>query len=451
MIKIPIPLQRSRDLLFLKHKHLKYPPMNRKDFLRSTVISAVGFTILPRHVLGGTGYLAPSDRINLGYIGTGKQSLGLLNGLAKCPETMVLASCDVDSRKLAHFTAAANAANLKKARANISTYSKYRELLAMKDIDAVVIATPDHWHAQIAVDAAKAGKDIYCEKPLSLTIAEGRAMVDASRKYKRVFQTGSMQRSYFNFRHAAELVRNGYIGSVKEINVSVGVPVKEIDLPAMPIPDYLDWNTWIGPSAYRGYSPVLAPPIEENVWARWREYKGFGGGYVTDWGAHMFDIVQWALEMDDSGPIAFNPPTTPGATEGLSFIYESGIVVNHKKWGPSNAIQFIGTEGTLEVSREFLRTNPTAIASINIKPTEKRVYFSDNHYQDWIDCIKKRAKPVADVEIGHRTATICNAINIAYELQRPLKWSPKKERFDDLSANLMVSRPYRAPWNFMDF
>lgn len=425
--------------------------MNRKNFLKTTLITAAGFTILPRHVLGGSGFLAPSDRINLGFIGTGKQSLGLLNGLAKCPETMILASCDVDRKKLAHFTTSANVASQKKAGATLSTYSQYRELLERKDIDAVVIATPDHWHAQIAIDAAKAGKDIYCEKPLSLTIAEGRAMVEASRKYKRVFQTGSMQRSYFNFRQATELIRNGYIGTIKEINVSVGVPVKEIDLPSMPIPDYLDWNAWVGPSAYRGYSPVLAPPIEQNVWALWREYKGFGGGYVTDWGAHMFDIVQWALDMDHSGPIAFNPPTKPGATEGLSFSYENGVVVNHKRWTSSNAIQFIGSEGTLEVSREFLRSTPSTLTTIEIKPSDKRVYFSDNHYQDWINCIKKRSKPVADVEIGHRTASVCNAVNIGYELQRPLKWNPKKEQFNDISANLMISRPYRAPWNFRDF
>ena len=425
--------------------------MNRKDFLKSTVISAVGFTILPRHVLGGSGYIAPSDRINLGFIGTGKQAGGLLNGLAKCPETMMLANCDVDRKKLAKFTEAANVANQKKAGATVSTYSQYRELLDRKDIDAVVIATPDHWHAQIAIDAAKAGKDIYCEKPLSLTISEGRAMVEATRKYKRVFQTGSMQRSYYNFRHATELIRNGYIGNIKEVNVSIGDPVKEIDLPSMPVPDYLDWNTWVGPSAYRGYSPVLAPPIEENVWARWREYKGFGGGYVADWGAHMFDIVQWALDMDRSGPIAFNPPPTPGATEGLSFVYENGIIVNHKRWTASNAIQFIGSEGTIEVSREFLRSNPATIATAPIKATDKRVYFSDNHYQDWINCIKKRSKPIADVEIGHRTASVCSAVNIAYELQRPLKWNPKKEKFNDFSANLLVSRPYRAPWNFMDF
>ena len=425
--------------------------MHRKTFIKNTLIGAAAFTIIPRHVLGGKGYVAPNDRMNLGFIGLGKQARGLLNGMSALPEVMTLAASDADKKKLEHFVQLAKKANAKKASADVSSYGHYRELLERKDIDAVVVATPDHWHAQITVDAAKAGKDIYCEKPLALTIAEGRAMVNAVRKYKRVLQTGSMQRSQYNFRQASELVRNGYIGQVKEINVSVGEPVKQCDLPSLPVPEYLDWNMWIGPSLYRGYNPTLSPPIEDNSWAWWRGYRGFGGGYITDWGAHMFDIVQWALDMDDSGPIAFNPPSTPAAQTGLSFTYANGIVVNHKQWGEGNAIQFIGTEGTIEVSRSFIRSNPAHIAGLKIRPSVKTLYHSENHHQDWITAIKKRTKPVADVEIGHRTATICNAVNIAYELQRPLKWNPQKEKFDDDFANMMISRPYRAPWNFTDF
>lgn len=425
--------------------------MERKTFIKNAFIGAAAFTILPRHVLGGNGFLAPSDRINVGFIGNGKQAVGLLGGISNCPEVMVLATSDVDSKKLKHFVDLAKAANQKKVAADVAGYAHYREMLDRKDIDAVVVATPDHWHAQITVDAAKAGKDIYCEKPLALTIAEGRAMVDAVRKYKRVLQTGSMQRSSYNFRQAAELVSNGYIGKIKEINVSVGEPVKECDLPSLPIPEYLDWDTWIGPSFYRGYHPILSPPIEDEAWAWWRGYKGFGGGLITDWGAHMFDIVQWALGMDDSGPVAFNPPTAPGAVSGLSYTYANGIVVNHKNWGEGNAIQFVGTEGTIEVSRGFLRSNPATIANLKLKASDKKLYHSDNHHQDWIDAIKKRSRPICDVEIGHRTASVCNAVNIAYQLQKPLKWDPKKEKFDDPSANMMVSKPYRAPWNFNDF
>ncbi|MGK6350208.1 Gfo/Idh/MocA family protein [Parapedobacter sp. DT-150] len=426
--------------------------MKRKTFIKSMAWGAAAFTIVPRHVLGGTGFLAPSDRIALGYIGVGKQAMGLLGAINGCPETIVLAASDVDSKKLERFVGRATEANKKKAATAVTGYPQYRELLERKDIDAVVVATPDHWHAQISIDAAKAGKDIYCEKPLALTIAEGRAMVDAVRKYKRVLQTGSMQRSWQPFRHACELITNGYIGEVREINVSVGGPVRQCDLPSQPTPDYLDWNMWVGPSLYRGYHPVLAPPIENDKdWAGWRNYRGFGGGYVTDWGAHMFDIVQWALGMDESGPVSFRAPGDPLAEEGVSFQYANGVTVNHKQWGPGNAIQFIGAEGTIEVSRQFLRSTPESLVAQTLKPTDKPLYKSDSHYQDWIDAIKKRSRPVADVEIGHRTASVCNAVNIVYELQRDLKWNPKKEVFDNAAANQLLTRPYRSSWDFNDF
>lgn len=425
--------------------------MKRRKFISQGAKGALAFTIIPRSVLGGNGVVAPSDRMNLGYIGTGKQSYGLVNAINGPKETLVLAACDVYEKKLEHFIGLAQKANEKKVATNVKGYKHYRELLDRKDIDAVVIATPDHWHAQIAIDAAKAGKDIYCEKPLALTIAEGRAMVNATRKYKRVFQTGSMQRSSFNFRQAAELVANGYIGKISEINVSVGEPVKQCDLPTEPVPDGLDWDLWIGPSLYRGFNKILAPPLEAKEWAWWRGYRDFGGGYITDWGAHMFDIVQWALGMDQSGPVKFIPPPTPGAKEGLSFIYANGIKVNHRNWGEGNAIQFLGDKGKIEVSRGFLRSNPGHLASLKFKTSDKRLYFSDNHYQDWVDAIKKRSKPICDVETGHRTASVCNAVNIAYELQKELKWDPVKEAFDNPYANIMRSRPYRGAWDFNKF
>ena len=418
--------------------------------MSDTAKGAVAFTILPRNVLGGNGFLAPSDRVNLGYIGLGRQSWGLVNAINGPKETLVVAACDVDKLKMQHFVGIANKANEKKVKTDINTYSDYRALLARKDIDAVVIVTPDHWHAQMAVDAAKAGKDIFCEKPLALTIAEGRAMVNATRKYKRVFQTGSMQRSWPNFRKAVELVRNGYIGKVKEVNVSVGAPPRENDFPVLETPDYIDWDMWIGPSPYNGYSPVLANPMGASEWAMWREYKNFGGGMVTDWGAHMFDIVQWALNMDSGGPVKFVPPSRPAVT-GCYFEYANGVKVTHTNWGENNAVQFIGSEGVLEVSRGFLRTKPENIVNIEFKPTDQRVYNSANHYQDWIDAIKKRSRPVCDVEIGHRTASLCNAVNIAYELQRPLKWNPAKEQFDDAVANMLRTRAYRGNWDFTKF
>jgi predicted dehydrogenase len=431
--------------------------MNRRNFIGKAAAGAAAVTIIPRHVMGGKGFVAASDRINLGYIGTGKQVPTLLNGIGACKETAVVAACDVFKSKLDNFVVAANKNNTGKGlSAEVTPYHYYRELLERSDVDAVVIVTPDHWHAQIAVDAAKAGKDIYCEKPLALTVAEGRAMVNATRKYDRVFQTGNMQRSWRDFRHAVELVRNGYIGDVVEINVSVGEPVKQCDLPTQPTPEGLDWNEWIGPSLYRGYHEDLAPPTTDGPWAWWRGYRNFGGGLITDWGAHMFDIAQWALDMDNSGPTNFLPPVGEDPVTGLTMIYENGVRVNHKQWGSEgdyNAVQFIGTEGRIEVSRSFLRTFPDeSLAKAELKPTDKRVYVSENHYQDWVDAIKKRTRPISDVETGHRTASVCNVTNIAYELGRPLVWDPKTEKFEnDDYANLLVGRPYRGKWDYTDY
>lgn len=427
--------------------------MNRRKFIGNSAVAAAAITLIPRHVLGGNGFIAANDRINVGYIGVGKQVYTLLNGIGKCKETVAVAACDVDQKKLEKFKNTAEGNNkAKNLTVNVNAYKYYRELLERKDIDAVVIATPDHWHAQIAVDAAKAGKDIYCEKPLALTIAEGRAMVNATRKYDRVFQTGNMQRSWRDFRHAVELVRNGYIGQITEINVNVGEPVKQCSLPVMDSPAELDWNEWVGPSMYRGWHPDLAPVFGDEKWAWWRGYRDFGGGLITDWGAHMFDIAQWGLDMDQSGPVQFLPPSIPAKT-GLLMKYENGVVVTHKNWGEGNAVQFIGTEGRIEVSREFLRTFPNKdLAKAELKQGDKRVYVSTNHYQDWVDAMKKRTRPVSDVETGHRTASVCNLVNIAYELQRPLQWNPEKEEFiNDDFANMMRTRAYRGKWDFNNY
>jgi predicted dehydrogenase len=277
-------------------------------------------------------------------------------------------------------------------------------------------------------------------------------MVRAVRKYERVFQTGNMQRSWHDFRHAVELVRNGYIGDIKEINIHVGEPVKQCSLPEMTPPPELDWNEWVGPSLYRGWHPDLAPKIGDDRWAWWRGYRDFGGGQVTDWGAHMFDIAQWALDMDNSGPVQFLPPSGP-AVLGLQMKYENGVMVSHIDWGEHNAVQFIGAEGRIEVSREFLRTFPNKeLAKAELKTSDKRVYISTNHYQDWVDAMKKRTRPVSDVETGHRTASMCNIANIAYELQRPLQWNPVKEEFvNDAYANMMLTRAYRGKWDFNNF
>lgn len=429
--------------------------MERRKFIKQSATSAAAITIIPASVLGKDGTVAANSRINLAYIGTGKQNRGLLWAFNKrSQETVAVAASDVDAQKLQLFKEKAEQANKENANvdAEIFITKHYREILEREDVDAVVIATPDHWHAQMAVDAAKAGKDIYCEKPLAYTVAEGRAMVQSARKYDRVFQTGNMQRSSYNFRQACELVVNGYIGEIKTINIGIGGPVRACDLPTMPVPKYLDWNLWVGPSLYRGYNPELSPNVEKDIFPNWRSYRDFGGGGITDWGAHMFDIAQWGLLMDNSGPTVYIPPAA-GEKRGLKMVYENGVVMNHVDLPDGAGVEFIGTEGKIEVSRGYLRTFPNKkLAKYKFKETEKRLYFSDNHYQDWLDAIKNRSKPISDVEVGHRTSSVCNIANIAYELQKPLQWDPEKEKFigDDF-ANMMLSRPYRGKWDFTDF
>lgn len=429
--------------------------MKRRVFIQKSAATASIFSIVPSHVMGFN-TTSPNNKIQLGFIGVGKQGRGLMTNFVNYDASAIVAVSDVDRDKMSLFTETFNKALAKKNKApqKLNEITSYRALLERKDIDAVVIASPDHWHAQMAVDAAKAGKDIYCEKPLSSSVAEGRAMVDAARKYQRVFQTGSMQRSWDRFRHAVELIRNGYIGEIKEIKVAIGAPYKSCDLPSEQAPSNIDWDAWIGPAPYRGYHRDLACPIGDKRWGVWRDYFPFGGGMVTDWGAHMFDIVQWALDLDHSGPVHFKPPSKP-AEKGLVYTYENGITVTHTKWGEgNNEIQFIGTEGRLEVSRGYLKTFPDE--SLAEKPIEKsnpvRVYHSENHHEDWLKAIKNRTRPICDVEIGHRTASVCNVANIAYALQRPLEWNPVREQFvDDPGANLMLDRAYRAPWNYRDF
>jgi predicted dehydrogenase len=433
----------------LKSKH------SRRKFINSSAMALAGISIIPRHVLGGSGYVAANDKINVGCIGTGKQGRILANFFANnCPDVVPVAACDVDTQKLDLFNQVVGKVQKEKNKREVSlkNYGQYRELLENPEVDAVIIATPDHWHAQVAVDAAKAGKDIYCEKPMALTVAEGRAMVNATRKYWRVFQTGNMQRSWRDFRHAVELVRNGYIGEIKEINIHVGPPVVQCNLPSEPVPDYLNWDMWVGPSMYRDFNAELSPPVERDIYPNWRNYRNFGGGMITDWGAHMFDIAQWAMDMDESGPVAYNPPAER-ATHGLQMRYANGVVVTHKDWGEHNAVQFIGSEGKIEVSRSFLRTFPDkSLAKADLKATDQRVYFSDNHYQDWVQAVRNRTKPVSDVETGHRTAAMCNIANIAYELQRPLQYDPKAEKFiNDPYADILLSRPYRGKWDFNSF
>ncbi|MFN6320667.1 MAG: Gfo/Idh/MocA family protein [Bacteroidota bacterium] len=424
----------------------------RRAFLQQSAAATLGFFIVPRYVIGGKGYTAPSDMINLGFIGTGKQARGLLNSFKD--KANIIAGADVDLNKLHYFHSLvskyytqARAEGKISGYKGFTAYDDYREIISRKDIDAVVIATPDHWHAKMSIEAANAGKHVYCEKPLAHSVEEGRAMVNAARKNKIVFQTGSMQRSWKNFRHACELVRNGYLGKISEVIVTVGDSPWACDLPAQPVRPGVNWDQWIGPAPFHDFNAILSPPVEEDIFPRWRNYKEYGGGIIADWGAHMFDIAQWALGMDDSGPEQLIPP--PGnAAKGLKYVYANGVVMKHEDFGRGSAVRFIGEKGKLDISRSFLESDPANLVTATIQPNEERLYNSNDHYLDWLGCIKTGNKPICDVEVGHRTSSVCLIANIAYALRRPLLWDPKKEQFkNDPEANQLLKPVFREGWS----
>ena len=427
--------------------------MNRRSFLRSGALSMAAFTILPRNVLGGANFVAPSDQINLGLIGCGAQGRGLGPSFARKADVNVIAAADCESLRLP-FTQGLieRATETAKGQAfkGFKTYADYREMLANKDIDGIIVASPDHWHAIQTIDSCRAGKDVYCEKPLSHSLREGRAMANAVKKYDRILQTGNMQRSYRNFRHACELVRNGYIGEIKEVKVSVGPPPKKYDLPGQPVPKTLNWDKWIGPAPMNPYNEELIFPLERRGFPNWRDYKEYGGGMVADWGAHMFDIAQWALGMDDSGPIEFIP-ADPKELRPLTMRYASGTTMTHEssiRRADGNAVRFIGADGVIDVSRSFLDTIPAKLQDHEIGKDEIKLYHSDNHLDDFLNSMKTRKQPLSTVEIGHRTASVCQLVNICYELNRTLKWNPEKEEFFfDREATRMLDNPRREGYS----
>lgn len=403
--------------------------------------------IVPSSVFGA---IAPSERITLGFIGVGKQGTYLLRAFLNEPGTRVLAVCDVDALKLERAQDLTDQYYAEQPGTGTAgackPYRDFRQLLARDDIDAVVIATPDHWHAIPVIEAARAGKDIYCEKPLCQTIAEARAMVRAVRRHGRVFQTGSMQRSYSQFRFACELVRNGRIGKVQTVTVDVGGPPVDCGLPAEPVPDYLDWDLWLGPAPWRPYHSELSPHISIDVFPNWRSYRDYGGGGMTDWGAHHFDIAQWGLGIDDSGPVEIIAPGQENNSV-LTYKYARGVTMTRDSFD-GHGVLFTGTEGKIEVNRSYIRTWPEWLARETIGPDEIRLYRSNNHYADWLTAIRTRSRPICDAEIGRHSVIVCHLGNIAYQLGRKLRWDPVRERFiNDPEADRLLSRSMRSPWH----
>jgi len=437
----------------------KLPSLSRRRFLKASSVAAAAPFILPSHVWSAE--TPPNDRIAIGHIGMGTQNRGLMGGTLGRRDCQVVAVCEVEPERRAAAQKTANDRYAKDRESGsykgCDAYNDFRELLARKDLDAVVIATPDHWHALISVAAADAGKDIYCEKPLCQSIHEARAMVNAVRRNQRVFQTGSMQRSSREFRIACELVRNGVLGKIHTVDVDVGGPAKWCDLPEQQLPAGTDWNLWLGPAALRGYNDVLCPKGVHTHFPAWRNYREYGGGGVTDWGAHHFDIAQWGLGMDDSGPIEVIPATQPNAGSGVKLKYADGTIVNH---GGGGGVVFHGPKGRILVNRGkfemWLGDEQKAedmgalggLAAEYLNDKSVRLYESSNHIGDWVGCIRSRKKPICDVEIGARTVTVCHLVNLSYyHNNAAMKWDPAREQFVGGTGDpTWLDVPYRGPW-----
>jgi predicted dehydrogenase len=439
----------------------------------ATVTGVMGFpAIVPASVRSP---YSPGNRINIGAIGNGRISRGHdLPGLWKHDAARIIAACDLDAARVADAKTLVEdyyAKQTGKPYTGVTTYRDYRELLANPDVDAVVISTPDHWHAIIAIHAVQAGKDVYLQKPASLTIAEGRALSDAVHRSGRIFQIGSQQRSTPQFRYAAELVRNGRIGQLKTVEVGLpGDPSGE-DEPVMPVPNGFNYDMWLGSTPVVPYTEKRVHPQTGYDRPGWLRCEQFGAGMITGWGAHHIDSAHWGMNAEYTGPIEVWG-TAEFPTHGLwnvhgpfrtEAIYASGVHMIVSGDFP-NGIRFIGTDGWVFVSRgnetvtasdpvlklkdatALSASNPKIITSV-IGPDEIHLYDSKDHHGNWLECIRSRQQPIAPVEVAHRACSACLIHHMAMKAKRKLFWDPLRERFkNEDEANAMLSRPQRAPY-----
>ncbi|HAQ20540.1 MAG TPA: dehydrogenase [Prolixibacteraceae bacterium] len=428
---------------------------SRRKFIQKVLVGSTGLAVLP---LLQSYKVGANEVIRLGFIGLGQQAINLMRGFNKISGVQIVAGADVYGIKRERFEKLLKENyQSKNASVVVKTYKDYRQILDRADIDAVVIATPDHWHAMIALDACKAGKDIYQEKPITYTIEESLKVAAAVRKNKVIFAVGSQQRSDSNFQHAVNMVRKNALGELKNIYAFVGPPPTPYNLPKETIPSDLDWDQWLGPNPYVHYNSKLNPPISidppqnETFWARWRYYKETGGGFTCDWGAHNFDIGQWALNMDNSGPIKIIPAGYKD-TKFLSYIYDNGVVMTNQPYDDieTRGIKFWGTTGWIEVSRGKYAASDDSLLPLKDEDVTKGLLYESGiaHLVNFIDSLRSRKDTIAPVEAGQRTCTVCILGNIAHELQRPVNWDPKKQFFvNDLEAEKFFKREYRKGYS----
>ncbi len=433
--------------------------IKRRDVLKTGAAAILTPMILPARLFGKS---APSNTLNMACIGTGRmghvdmkeclnQGLGV--------NARIVALCDLDKNRVEHAKGEVEkryADEFGKGKySGVDTYSDFRELLARDDIDGVTISTPEHWHALVAIAAANAGKDSYVQKPLTYSVVEGQRLVKAVRKNKAILQTGSQQRSSIYFRKTCELVRNGRIGKLHTMEVSLPTDKGTGKNTDMPVPKSLNYEMWLGPTREETYTEHRVHPNEGYGRPGWLQIEQYCRGMITGWGAHMYDIAQWGNGTDvDSGPVEleataefpdrglFNVHTNYSSTA----MYANGVKMISRSGSPAG-VKFIGDKGWIFVQRGSFKSEPESILREEIGDNEIHLYESKNHMMNFLECIRSRKEPIAPVEVGHRSNTVCVLTHIAMKLGRKLKWDPKKERFKgDKEANRMLDYPHRKPW-----
>ena len=444
----------------MKTKQVLKSQSSRRKFLKSSTLATAPF-ILPSHIWAAK--TKPNDKLVMGFIGMGKQNGGLLRNFMG-QGIQAVAVCDVDTNRRKN---AQNIVNKHNKNSDCRAVIDFREITEDKEIDAVCIATPDHWHSVITISALNNKKDVYCEKPLTHNIHESIEVIKAVKKNGQVLQTGSMQRSSSEFRIACELVRNGVIGKVKNVDISVGDPGRPCDLKEEEMEPGLDWNLWCGPGPLRGYSSVLSPRGIHNHFPAWRNYMEYGGGMITDWGAHHIDIAQWGLGTDNSGPIEARPPQDWkkwGSKRGAQLVYSNGSTVTHNN---GFGVHFQGADGEVKVNRgrfafthkgkeitKFEKRGDGSLGSA-LQKAEKgfldnakiKLYKSNHHIRDFLSCVESREKPITNEIIGARSAICCHLMNQAYYNGKIIKWNPESNAFADKSGNSKwLTRDYRGQW-----
>ena len=428
--------------------------LTRRGFLKGLVAAAGAPYALTSGALGAGGRPGAGGRITLGAIGLGGQGRGVLGNFLHDGRVQVVAVCDVNARRREAARQEVEATYARVRRSGryrgCASIRDFRELTSRDDVDAVLVATPDHGHVLPVLHAARSGKDIYCEKPLSLTVAEGRAMSDACRQHGRVFQHGTQQRSDRNFRLACQIARNGRLGRLREVLVAVPGGRRSDYPPGEPLPEWFDYDLWLGPAPW---APFSRQRIANQYWYHTSDYTA---GFVSGWGVHHVDIAQWGLGTEHGGPVEIEGRGEYPA-EGLSdaavtwhvtLRYADGVVVRFTDSGRNpQGVRFVGDRGWVYVRRGLLEAHPASLLRERFGPNDVHLYESPHHARNFIDCVRTRRRTAAPIEAGHRSNTICLISDIAMRLGRRLRWDPATETFPgDDDANHMLSRAMRQPW-----